>query len=380
MAAISVIIPSYNHAEYVGEAIQSVLDQTFTDFELVVVDDGSTDHTQEILANFRDPRLRSIRQANAGLLAARSAGLRETSAPLVSFLDADDLFLPDKLAVLHEYLKEHSHVGLVAGGVQYIDPAGRILGENVATPASLEVTGLLLQNPIIVSGILLRRPWLERVGGFAASRVYDACGDWDLWLRLRAAGCQFGWMERAVVAYRVHPGQMSGNAGQMRTAALAVLDRFFKQPDLPAQVLSMQDQARAAMLVKSAARAYHAGEFEAGQRDLAEAVELDPDLMNAEFQRLASLLVGWAYAPQSQDPEAYLRTISRHLPRSLHGLRPRLRQATAAAALWSLSEDSSDRRRAGKRRLLRAVWTDPSCLLNRGVIRMLVDAWLPFGG
>jgi glycosyltransferase involved in cell wall biosynthesis len=200
MSAISVIIPTYNHAAFVGEAIQSVLGQTFRDLELVVVDDGSTDATQEVLGQVGDPRLCVVRQANAGLLAARSAGVNATTAPFVTFLDADDVFLPDTLATMEQYLRAHPDVGLVAGGVRYIDSAGRVLGEHVAMPASLDVADLLLHNPITVSGILLRRTWYERVGGFATGRVYDACGDWHLWLRLRAAGCPFGWVERAVVS------------------------------------------------------------------------------------------------------------------------------------------------------------------------------------
>lgn len=379
MSAISVIIPAYNHAAFVGEAIQSVLGQSFRDLELVVVDDGSTDATQAVLGKFQDPRLRVIRQANAGLLAARSAGVSASGAPLVTFLDADDVFLPDNLATKEQYLREHPDVGLVAGGVRYIDSVGRILGEEVAAPAGLEVVDLLLHNPITVSGVLLRRTWFERVDGFATGRVYDACGDWHLWLRLRAAGCPFGWVERAGVSYRIQSGQMSQDPSGMRASMLAVLDSFFSQPDLPTHILAMRNRARAAALVKLAARAYHADCVQEGARDLAEAVRLDPGLAGDGYHGLVTLLAGWAYCPLSEDAEAYLHKIARHLPASLRSLRRPLRWAAAAAALRPLFEGSRDTRRARRGALLRAIWNDPSWLLNRGVVRMLVDAWIPFG-
>ena len=98
--AVSVIIPAYNQSIYINESVRSVLGQSYQDFELIVVDDGSTDETPQILAKIQDPRIRIVRQSNSGLSAARNTGLRESSAPLVTFLDSDDFFLPEKLSIL----------------------------------------------------------------------------------------------------------------------------------------------------------------------------------------------------------------------------------------------------------------------------------------
>jgi hypothetical protein len=165
----------------------------------------------------------------------------------------------------------------------------------------------------------------------------------------------------------------------MRDSALAVLDAFFSQRGLPPHIVAMRNRARAAALVKVAARAYHAGRFEAGQRDLAEAARLDPDLAGHGGQALVTLLVGWANSPLSEDPEAYLHDIAYNLPATLRRLRRPLRRAAAAAALRPLFDGSRDRRRASKGALLRAIWNDPSWLLNRGVVRMLVDAYIAGG-
>lgn len=374
---VTVIIPAYNQGHYLGETIQSVLNQTYQDFELIIIDDGSTDNTREVANSFSDPRIRYIYQENGGLSAARNTGIRESSAPLVTFLDSDDLFLPHNLAVLQAYLEEHAEVGLVSGGTQIIDPAGRVLDQKIMPPANLKLPELLMGNPFSVGGLLLRRVWLERVGVFDES--LRACEDWDLWLRLAIAGCQFAWVEQAMMAYRFHPAQMTREADRMRTAMLRVLDKFFSRSGLPAHLLAYQNQARASVLVKAAARGYRSGEFKAAQRDLAEAVRLAPTLADERYKRLVGLLTGWANNPQSSDSEAFLRNIYTHLPPALPGLRREWRRAMAAMMLAPLFQ-GRDTWPTHKFTLLKIVWYDPALLLNRGVLRMLIEAWLSVGG
>lgn len=377
MATISVIIPAYNQADYVDSAIQSVLDQTFSDFELVVVDDGSTDHTQSVLANFENNQLQTIRQENGGLLAARNTGLALTTAPFVTFLDADDLFLPNRLSSMHAYLEQHPNVGMLVGGTQFIDQEGRILGTSVSGPSSLKASQILLDNPITVSGVLIRRKWIEKVGGFESRRHFDPCGDWDLWLRVATAGCQIDWLDQLIVAYRVHPNQMTRNWNQMRTSMMAVLDKFFGQDDLSSELVSLKNQAYAAILVKSAARSYHAGMIEVGNSDLIAAIEIDPTLKDEGYRELVKRLVGWAHAPHSNDPEGYLVSIKSELPASLNEITPTLDRAISEATLKRLFEGTSQIRRAGKWALIKVIQKDPSLMRSRGVIRLLAEAWLP---
>ena len=370
---ISVIIPAYNQARYVSQSIESVLKQTFPEFELIVVDDGSTDETPQIIASIQDPRMRVIRQPNAGLSAARNTGLRASSSPLVTFLDADDYFLPDKLKVLNEFLEDHPEIGLVAGHPIYINDAGDIVSRPPMSQTRLGLPELLFENPICVSGILLRRVWLERVGVF--DETLRACEDWDLWLRLLAAGCQMAWVEHYVVAYRVHPGQMTSQAGRMRKAIFTTLDKFFSQ-QVAENWMDKKSAAYALALVHSAAYAYLANEFDQAKRDLAEAMRLDSTLRDNRYKKLVRMLVAWSNDPRAIEPTLFLQRIIANLPPHHSGLGVQLRRAMADAFLAPFFKGSREMWRARRGDLLKAILYKPDWLLNRGVLRMLASAWL----
>jgi glycosyltransferase involved in cell wall biosynthesis len=183
---VSVIIPTYNRGWTVRDAIDSVLGQTYADVELIVVDDGSTDRTPQMLDAYGD-RLRVIRQANQGVSAARNHGIGESSGPLIALLDSDDIWLPKKLAVQVDFFKMNPAAlicqteeiwirnGLrVNPGKRHRKPSGMIFER------SLE---LCLVSP---SAVMVRRELIEKVGLFDES--LPACEDYDLWLRV---GCRF---------------------------------------------------------------------------------------------------------------------------------------------------------------------------------------------
>ena len=373
MAIISVVIPAYNQATYLSHAIRSVLGQSFSDFELVVINDGSTDHTQEVLRSFVDPRLKAVWQENGGSIAARNTGLRLTTAPYVSFLDADDLFLPNSLASLYTYLEDHPEVGIVAGGTQYIDLNGKVLNERISKPSNLQLRGILLENPITTGGVLIRRKWIDRVGGFDPNRQFNECEDWDLWLRLAKAECQIEWLEKLVVAYRIHPGQLTQNPQQMRKGALELLDAFYSQNDLSPELVALKDRAYALVFIRSAARAFLANQVETGKQDLATAAKIDPSLKDKDFRELVDQLVGWAHSPQSSDPEAFIININNNLPPSLDGMKPALRKAIAAVILGPIFKGIPQHNHTNRESIIRAIHYDPTWLLNRGVLRRLAD-------
>jgi glycosyltransferase involved in cell wall biosynthesis len=352
-----------------------VLEQTYPDLELVVVDDGSTDETPEIIARIQDPRIRVIRQRNMGLSAARNTGLRESFAPLVTFLDADDYFLPDKLEVLSRYLDSHPDAGLVVGRARYVDHTGNTIAEQEKTAPGLALPALLLANPICVSAVLLRRTWLESVGVF--DETLRACEDWDLWLRLVASGCQIAWLDHLVVAYRLHTGQMTRQSERMRKAILLTLDKFFNQPELPEHLRVFKNTSYGSGLIHAAAFAYLANEFDRGQLDLTEAVRLDPTLKDQHYKRLVGLLVDWSHDPRLNEPADFLERIMRNPPPSQPGLGAQLRRAMADAMLGSLFKSSRETWRRRRWDLLRAILYKPDWLFNRGVLRMIADAWLP---
>jgi glycosyltransferase involved in cell wall biosynthesis len=374
--AISVIMPAYNQAQYVSEAIQSVLDQTYPDFELIVVDDGSTDETQRILAGIQDPRLCIIRQPNAGLSAARNTGLRKSSAPFVTFLDADDYFLPDKLEILSGYLEVQNDIGLVAGRARYVDQLGKTILDTEEVLPRLALPELLLENPICVSAVLLRRSCLEHVGEF--DETMRACEDWDLWLRLLAEGYKMAWVDKPVVAYRIHPGQMTRQSDRMRIAIFMTLDKFFGQLNLPEKLFSYKSAAYSVGWVHSAAYAYLSDEGEKETANLAEALRVDPTLRENHYQRLVRILVSWANDPRSTEPTLFLERIIENPPSEEAGLVIQLRQQVADAILAPLFDCPRDAWRDHRQDLLKVVRYKPDWLLNRGVLRMLAYAWVGF--
>ena len=181
--AVSVLMSVHNGAAWVTRAVGSVLDQTLTDLEIIVVDDGSTDATPTLLAALRDPRLRVEWQARTGLTRSLNRALRLAHGPLVARLDADDLALPDRLARQRAFLDAHSDVGLLGTGARELDADGRLV-RVISPPADDRAIRrvLIRRNPFVHSSIMMRRALVERAGGYDAS--FRVAQDYDLWLRL----------------------------------------------------------------------------------------------------------------------------------------------------------------------------------------------------
>lgn len=184
--SVSVIIPTYNRGWIVRDAIDSALGQTYADFELVVVDDGSTDRTPQILDAYGE-RLRVVRQTNRGVSAARNRGIGASSGPLIALLDSDDIWLPGKLSVQVDFFKKNPAALIcqteeiwIRNGLR-VNPGKRHRkSSGMIFERSLE---LCLVSP---SSVMFRRTLLEKVGLFDES--LPACEDYDLWLRV---GCRF---------------------------------------------------------------------------------------------------------------------------------------------------------------------------------------------
>lgn len=228
---VSVVTAAYNMGRYIGETVDSILAQTHERLELIVVDDGSTDDTPAVLAAYAgDPRVRLLRQANAGQTAAKNRGLREARGEFVGFCDADDRWLPDKLARQLPRFADAPRLGVVYGDFTCIDGEGR----PTATPRwpcySGRITGkLLVDNFVHFPTALARREAIERAGGFDESLTMAI--DYDLWLRL-SVDWDFLHVPETVVEYRLWAGQMSHRTGERLDNAFRMMARFLAEhPD-----------------------------------------------------------------------------------------------------------------------------------------------------
>ena len=217
---VSVVIPCHNQGQYLGEAIASALAQSGPPVEIVVVDDGSTDHTAAVAAGY--PEVRCARQARQGLAAARNAGFQACRGDFVVFLDADDRLVPAALATGVEQLERHPECAFVYGRHRLIAADGSVLCEPRPQPRAREhYLALLQENYIAMHGaVMYRRAALEAVGGFDPS--LRACEDYDLYLRIARAFPIVGH-DVLVAEYRQHAASMSRDPELMLTSVLAVL-------------------------------------------------------------------------------------------------------------------------------------------------------------
>lgn len=222
---VSVILPTYQRAHTLGRALASVLAQTFQDYELLVIDDASTDDTVDVIARFDDPRLRYLRQdTNRGVAAARNRGLAEARGEFVAFLDSDDEWLPRKLARQLEVFEQHGvEVGLVSTGIEVVDAEGAT--RCLAPTQSGDIQAALLLDNVVYGGgssVMLRRGVVERAGTF--DETLHALEDYDYWLRI----AQFYRVEHATEPLaRYHDASAVVRRSRDLPKNLAARDRLY---------------------------------------------------------------------------------------------------------------------------------------------------------
>ena len=223
-------MPVYQGEEHLAAAIESVLAQTFDRFELLVVDDGSTDGSSAIARAYaeRDPRVDYTRQENAGQGAARNAGVAAARGEAIAFLDQDDLWLPDKLARQLPLLDDTT---VVYSDTYILREDGRSREERLSDhleswPAPATLRSLIVGNSIPVLTALLSRRLLLAHGGLTSDPALKGVDDYDLWLRLAAAGVAFSYVPEPLAVYRVHKAAMSADRVGMASARLALFEKL----------------------------------------------------------------------------------------------------------------------------------------------------------
>jgi glycosyltransferase involved in cell wall biosynthesis len=226
MPKVSVIIPSYNSMTYLPATVDSVLKQTFTDFEVLIINDGSTDNILEWASKIEDTRVKVITKTNQGLAEARNTGIALAKGEYLAFLDADDLWHKTKLEKQVNYLNNHPDVGLVDTWVALTDENAKPTGTLIKTNAEGKVIKKILESPTIVCGSspLVRNICFEKAGLF--NKQLSGSADWDMWIRI-ANHFMFGLIKEPLTYYRQHYNSMSQNRQKMLDDNLAVIERAF---------------------------------------------------------------------------------------------------------------------------------------------------------
>lgn len=237
---VSVVIPTYNRGWIVNDAVDSVLNQAFQQYELIVVDDGSTDDTKAILREYGD-RIRVIRQANRGVSAARNRGIRAAKAPLIAFLDSDDVWLADKLSVQVAFFDNHPAAAVCQTEETWIRNGVRVNpGKRHRKRSGMIFEPSLALCLVSPSAVMLRKDLFETIGLFDES--LPACEDYDLWLRISLTHPIYLIDQPLIVKRGGHDDQLSRSWGLDRYR-IASITKLLDREVLPA------DQREAAVRV-----------------------------------------------------------------------------------------------------------------------------------
>jgi glycosyltransferase involved in cell wall biosynthesis len=274
---VSVIIPTYNHAQYVSQAIRSVLNQDYDQYEIVVVDDGSEDNTPEVVAQFGD-RVRYIWQENKGLPGARNTGIRAARGDFIALLDSDDTWLPGFLSATVARLEAEPKLGAVHTGFYFVDEQGRRLPQisTVTVPDDQMYDRLLDGEFFVPAAVVTRRECFDRVGSF--DEAFRGSEDWDMWLRV-ARQYLFAGIPRPLVNYRMHGNNMSKDPEYMLHYQLMVVEKHFGSPDgSPERWPTERQRAYAAVYRYAAQGFYLGGDEQQGRHYLHLALEANPRL------------------------------------------------------------------------------------------------------
>jgi len=265
---VSVIIPAYQDADHIRAAVDSGLAQTYADREVIVVDDGSTDDTLKVLAAYGDA-VRVISQPNRGPSAARNRGIQQAQGEWVAFLDADDTWLPEKLARQMPLFQKGDGVGLVCSDTYFVDSQGLRprTGFMDNPPCAGRVLKTIFTASFIpTSTVVVRKACLDQVGGF--DEGLRTCEDLDLWLRI-AAEWEIDFVAEPLARYRISDGQLSSQRVNMLKGLAAVLDRAYQRwPELWTLSRAELEGSYYATYLRLASAYLRAGEPEAARQTL----------------------------------------------------------------------------------------------------------------
>jgi glycosyltransferase involved in cell wall biosynthesis len=270
---VSVIIPTYNSARFLTAAVESVLKQTFKDFEVIVIDDGSTDNTSEIIKQFGDS-VRYIFQKNQGVSVARNTGIKNSAAKYVAFLDADDVWMPTKLEKQIAALKENPKSKVCY--TEYLSVSSDLKPQDLRRLRCQNevLSDLLLRGNVIgpPSTVFGERGIFEELGGFDSNLSLSA--DWDMWIRL-ASVTEWTFIKEPLLMYRLHSLNMGRNSVLLEEDTLRLLEKSFAMTNLSNELRAKRNAAFAYHYLVFAKSYFSVGQYKNFLRCLMRSISTD---------------------------------------------------------------------------------------------------------
>lgn len=387
MNKVSVIIPNYNNAHYLGNAIQSVLRQSFTDYEIIVVDDGSTDNSKDVVSTFGN-KVRYIWQENKGLGGARNTGINASNTEFIGLLDADDEWKPIYLEKMISLVESHPDAAVYYSAASGMDATGKelpkVFGRMI--PPNNTYQNLLRANFIIPSTVLLRRSAVTKAGLFdERNRGLHGCEDWDLWLRL-CPSHQFAGTPEPLVRYRLHANTFSANPAHMQDAVKTVIEKNFGIDD--SKYADWPEQKRRAFggvyRYKALTSIQKQGNWEIATESLCKAFEIDPTLATDLdlFYELAFGTQNPGYKDSihdfnlQQNAKLIIRMLVKVFDKNSKLKSSRRKSLGIASYAIGLVAYNTSQRKLSKQFLTKALIFSPKLLLERRVIATLIKSYL----
>lgn len=283
MSKVSIIIPTFNRRDYITIALDSVMAQTYKDYEIIIIDDGSSDDTKEVLKPYQD-KIRYFYQDNRGIPATRNRGIGEAQGDYIAFLDSDDYWLSEKLERQIGCFSKHPHYGMVATRCSCTTPDGRFLKKNRPGKSGRVLMDLFKANFIRTSSAMIKKECFEKVGLFDES--LPECEEYDLWLRI-AKHYPIGFINKPLTVYTDNPQGVSTDSLAGRLQRLKVLEKDYLKECIPHPLY----RKRLASNYHYVGRHYlKQGEKSEGKKYLKQAITLDLLNLKILFYYILSLL------------------------------------------------------------------------------------------
>jgi glycosyltransferase involved in cell wall biosynthesis len=309
---VSIIIPTYNRADLLRLTLESVVKQTYPNLEIILIDDGSTDHTAQVARTFQG-KVQYIYQENQGTDAAIRNAFRISQGKYVSFLDHDDLIMPSKIMKQVELLESNPNFDLCHCGHFYINGEGNWIQNYCLLPEDNILKELVMADFVWSGAALVKRDVILDVG------LHDEaiwCSDWDLWLRIASRGYHFAVIQQPLGAYRILPNSQMANVEGLAEGMQMTLDKFFSDPNLPKEMLDIKHEAYSRSYFETSCGYYRLNSGEEGKRFFARSIDMMSQSQR-DPQSLANMLSVASFGFRIQDPLAFIEFVFAHLPENL---------------------------------------------------------------
>jgi glycosyltransferase involved in cell wall biosynthesis len=314
MPKVTVIIPAYNAMKYLPKTVESVLNQTLTDFEVLIINDGSSDGIVEWASQITDLRVRLISQENQGTAAARNTGIVESQGEYIAFLDADDIWEPTKLEKQAQCLDNNPLAGLVDAWTAFIDENGKLTGlvMNHETEGDVykEVVETCDSSVCCGSSPMIRRSCFDTLGLFDRESYIE---DVDMWIRI-ATRYHYGVVKEPLVKYRMHPNNKSKDCESMLRGFRQLIEKIYSS--LPTEILYLRARSYGRLYIFLAWRSIDTQDYQQAFHYSRQAFAMYPQLIFRPcFTRLnIAIAVLWLLGPNGYDR---IRSFNRNLRRRL---------------------------------------------------------------